>query len=193
MTSTVPDREAFIANVRAFADWLEANPSLPVPHSMESSTVHLNQAADDSPEESLATLRTFAERFGAEINDTMDDRTRATAQIGRISYKQLVWHRKSDKRDAELERLRAEVAELRAHAAPVASGAVADEADEADDAEGGFRFGQDDHLPLHYSAGGEVMGCKLTFAGLPRGHGYTTAWERVTCEACLAAKPVSAE
>lgn len=117
MTKKVPDperRAAFIANVRAFADWLEEHPSLPVPVGMESASVHMNANATDSPDQSLAALLEFAEQFGAELDESLDDRTRATVKIGQITYKQLVWHNRQNSKDAELARLHARVAELEA-------------------------------------------------------------------------------
>jgi hypothetical protein len=87
-------------------------------------------------------------------------------------------------REAELERLRAEVAELRAAAVPD-YGRGGEARDEAD-ADGGFAFGQDDDKPLHHNTGGEFTACGLVADAIPLGHGLISVREHVTCANCVA-------
>lgn len=112
-------RAAFVADLRAFADWLTESPWAPTPHTAEAMQ-HLNATADvATAAPSLARLREIAARTGGSLDESLHDRTRLTVMHGTVEYKLLTWHPdgrpgEPDKRDAELERLRAEVAKLRA-------------------------------------------------------------------------------
>ncbi|GAA2696332.1 hypothetical protein [Actinoplanes palleronii] len=119
--TTVPDeqRAERIADIRAFADWLEQNPWIPTPDLVDASK-HLNGTGQSAEEQrkNLDVLESVADRLGIEVGKGMNDRTRMTANVGKFEYRLLVWHENGrpgqlDERDAELERLRAEVAALR--------------------------------------------------------------------------------
>lgn len=135
-------RASTIADIRAFADWLEANPWVPTPYHAYASE-HLNGGDDPNPAVALAQLQEFAERADVKADESLHDRTRAKVNIGRFEYTLLVWHPNGrpgviEERDAELARLRAEVEQLRAAAATpaqlatVAAKLRADQAPEVD-------------------------------------------------------------
>jgi hypothetical protein len=120
----VPDqkRAETIADIRAFADWLEQNPWVPTPFHANASE-HLNGAGDrpDEQRAHLTRLRSVADRLGVKVDEHLTDRTRMQFNIGKFEYSLLVWHENGrpgepDPRDAELEKLRAEVEALRADA-----------------------------------------------------------------------------
>lgn len=112
-------RAAFVADLCAFAAWLAKNSWVPVPSEAYASK-QLNGIEDPAlVAPSLAKVRDIAARFGVKTDESLPDRTRAGISFGNIEYRLLAWHKggrpgEPDERDIELERLRAENAELRA-------------------------------------------------------------------------------
>lgn len=113
-------RAEAIANIRKLADWLESNADVPLPYDLAGQAQMASPSFHDgiSPAEGVARVRSFAARHGVKVDESSHDRTSATVAFGRASYKLLTWHPSGrpgepDERDAELERLRAEVAALR--------------------------------------------------------------------------------
>lgn len=115
------ERAARIAEIRKLADWLERNPDVPMPIEFYGQQQMASPGFRDgiSAAEGLARVRSFAEQFDVKVNESNYDRTSAEVKFGIARYSLLTWHAdgrpgQPDDRDAELERLRAEVAELRA-------------------------------------------------------------------------------
>lgn len=109
-------RAVFVADLRAFANWIAENPWVPLPARTYASK-QLNYQTDSREVNvsALATVRAIAARMDVAIDEHLPDRTRAEVEIGSVEYSVLAWH--PEGRQNELERLRAEVAELRAAAA----------------------------------------------------------------------------
>ncbi|GIF14833.1 hypothetical protein [Actinoplanes teichomyceticus] len=123
MTHNVPEphRASQISALHDFAHWLAANPDVPLPIDIfgQKQMAHPNFADGISPAEGLTRVRDFAARHGVEVDESKPDRTSAEVRFGIVRYSLLTWHEDGrpgvpDERDAEIERLRAEVAELRA-------------------------------------------------------------------------------
>jgi hypothetical protein len=114
-------RAAFVADLLALATLLTVNPWAPVPVWAEVSE-HLNDSTrPETVVPALDKLRDLAARLGVEVDEHLNDRSQVVARFGSINYKLIAWHPAGrpgelDAREAELERLRAEVAELRAAA-----------------------------------------------------------------------------
>lgn len=122
--TTVPDelRARRIANIRQLADWLEANPDLPAPNHLYGGHQMADPGFRDgiSAAEGLARVRAFAAKHGVKADESGRDRTKASVSFGIAEYSLLTWHKNGrpgqlDEREAELERLRAEVAALRSN------------------------------------------------------------------------------
>jgi hypothetical protein len=87
------ERAQRIADIRAFADWLEANPWVPMPHHLYGSK-HVNGLAGELDDvAALATVREIATRLGVETDESADDRTRMKFNVGRFEYSLLAWHK----------------------------------------------------------------------------------------------------
>lgn len=120
-TETVPDKKRAeqIAAIREMADWLEARPWLPMAtYFRASEQLNGHGSTPDEQRELLATMQELADKLGRKLDESLPDRTRLTARVGPLEYDVLVWHENGrpdrfDERDAELARLRAEVAALR--------------------------------------------------------------------------------
>jgi hypothetical protein len=91
------DRAGRIADIRAFADWLEANPWVPLPNHL-SAAKQLNGSETD-PVPALAKVREIADRLGVKTDEHLDDRTRMEYAVGTVTYSLLSWHK--DGRPAE--------------------------------------------------------------------------------------------
>lgn len=106
------DRAARIAEIRALADWLEANPWVPMPYSVDASE-HLDERhiGGPTPDAALAEVRAIAGRLDVKTDESLADRTKVEVPFGRVRYQLLAWH--PDGRPADPA---AEVAELRAAA-----------------------------------------------------------------------------
>lgn len=113
-------RAHFIAGLREFADWLTENPWAPTmresgyfQHARLQIDFH-GPNGDDATVDTIARVREIADRLGVKVDESLDDRTDASIEIGAVSYSVIAWHRngRPDPRDAELVKLRARVAEL---------------------------------------------------------------------------------
>jgi hypothetical protein len=105
-------RGARITAIHAFADWLAANPDVPMPRHSIDVQVHLQNGHDGTEAENLDRVRELADTLGIKADEHLDDRTTVRQLIGGyVSFEVFAWHKTG--RDAgELERLRARVAEL---------------------------------------------------------------------------------
>lgn len=92
------ERAQRIADIRSYADWLEANPDLPMPYGLGGQTDIGDR--DNCGLAEIAVVRAFAEKFGAELRE-LDDRTVAYHKIGSVRYDVIAWHK--DGRPAEPE------------------------------------------------------------------------------------------
>lgn len=114
------ERAAFVTGLHTFADFLAANPWVPLPsRTYASKQLNYMNSARESVASTMAELREIAGLLGVTPDENLADRTRVFTTIGSVEYGVLVWHPAGrpgelDEREAELERLRAEVAELRA-------------------------------------------------------------------------------
>lgn len=93
------ERAQKIADMRALLTWLEANPFVPMPYSLDAHEHWSNGIGDPDTETAMATARDVAARLGVELDMRLDDRTRLKVPFGRSSYELCVWHR--DGRPAE--------------------------------------------------------------------------------------------
>lgn len=124
-----------IADLRAFADFLARNSWAPLPsQTMQADLQQDGVDVFNGGAEGVAELRRIADALGEEPNERANDRTTVTRCFGSIRYRVIAWHAagrpvERDPRDVELERLRAEVAELRSAQATTKS-LVADETPE---------------------------------------------------------------
>jgi hypothetical protein len=115
-------RAKFIAGLHEFADWLAANPWAPTMRDNgyfqhARLQVDLHGENNDATAETIARVRDFADRLGVKADESLDDRTDASVNIGAVEYSVIAWHKggrpgKPDPRDAELAELRAKVADL---------------------------------------------------------------------------------
>jgi hypothetical protein len=90
----VAERAQKIADIRAYVDWLEANPSEPVGYGFGG---QVDVPGGDA--EAVAKVRAFAARYGAEVRDVLEDRTTARLRFGSVEHVVIAWHR--DGRPAE--------------------------------------------------------------------------------------------
>lgn len=151
-------RSAAIADLRAFADFLARNPWAPLPQA--NLQADLQENADDfwnGGAAGVAELRRIADAMGEKPEEHLTDRTQVKRQFGGLQYQVITWHTagrpdERDPRDVELERLRAEVAELRAAAVrpPVNLGAFGYSREADDPTPPGARE------PLH-TGGGQLV------------------------------------
>jgi len=95
-------RAESIADIRRFADWMEANPWVMLPHGVRAWQQIASPAFSDgiSPAEGLAKVRELAAKLGVEADESADDRTEVEFRIGMVEYQLLTWHK--DGRPAEL-------------------------------------------------------------------------------------------
>jgi hypothetical protein len=88
----VAERAARIADIRAFADWLEANPGVPMPWRIEADE-HLSLGAGTEIER-LAKVRQVAAMLGVEVDERLTDRTELEFKIGDlVKYSLIAWHK----------------------------------------------------------------------------------------------------
>ncbi len=116
VTQTEADQRAqFVAGLREFATWIETNSWLPTTRTGGYQSP-LRMQIDLHDGEAVAQVREIAHRLDTKADESLDDRTCVTCRIGSGEYTVIAWHRngRPGEREAELERLRAEVAELRA-------------------------------------------------------------------------------
>lgn len=101
-----------IAAIHDFADWLHANPGMPVPQLNLFRHLH---HVDGTDAECLDTVRSLAASIGADADEHLDDRTVLRCRVnGHVWYELFAWHKAGRGAIDEVDRLRARVAELEA-------------------------------------------------------------------------------
>lgn len=87
-TDPTTDRAALIAGLRGLADFLEANPAVPVPESYQSKPISVLPPFRASDAERRAFVDAFAIAAGVEAADLDDSgHYMATAQFGPVEYR----------------------------------------------------------------------------------------------------------
>lgn len=94
------ERAERIAEIRALADFLEANLQVPVPDAVDAGA-HLDARHLNGPsvEASYATVLDIAKRLDIKQEERLDDRTVVRKAFGRVVYSVIAWH--PDGRPAE--------------------------------------------------------------------------------------------
>lgn len=90
-------RARFVAGLREFADWMQANPWVPIERDSGyvggvRVQVDLHGGDMDANAETVARVRTIADRLGVKVQE-LDDRTDASTEVGGVSYSVIAWHR----------------------------------------------------------------------------------------------------
>jgi hypothetical protein len=86
------ERAARIADIRAFANWLEANPGVPMPWQVQADE-HLS-IGDGTEIERLVKVRQVAAMLGVEVDERLADRTELEFEIGGfVKYSLVAWHK----------------------------------------------------------------------------------------------------
>lgn len=91
------ERAQRIADIRALADWLEANPEVPAPYGI-GGQADLSESQSYSAAE-IDAVRAFADQHGGEFREGKDH-TSARVRFGGVTYSLISWHK--DGRPAEL-------------------------------------------------------------------------------------------
>lgn len=125
-------RAAQVAAIHEFAEWLAANPDMPVP--TLSFHRHLHDS-DGTETENLDTVRNLAVGLAVGTDEHLDDRTVLRVKVNEhVWYEVFAWHKGGRGNIGELARLRARIAELEGTTDPDATGLTYTRADsEADD------------------------------------------------------------
>lgn len=110
----VDQRAKFVAGLREFAAWVEERPWVPITRQGWTDHQNVRIQVDLEGQEGLDQVWSIGERLGAKVREELDDRTCVDVRIGAAAYTVIAWHR--DGRPGELEKLRAELAELKAQA-----------------------------------------------------------------------------
>lgn len=87
------ERVGQIANIRRLADWLEANPDVPMPYMVQASEHWDENPGDPDTSAAMATIRNLGQMYGIELDERLDDRTRFIVPFGKASYELVVWHK----------------------------------------------------------------------------------------------------
>jgi hypothetical protein len=177
------ERARKIADIRAFADWLEANPEIPMAYGI-GGQADVSESTTYSAAE-IRAVKAFAEKHGGEFRKSKDHAS-ARVRFGDVTYSLISWHK--DGRPAEPE--------------PDPTGLAYTRADDADDPTpvSGARVEPhvggmtdeglvDETPPTHYSYYADVTECGIPIADMPHGHNATNVGGAVTCQACLDAMP----
>lgn len=148
-------RSQKITAIRDFADWLADNPAVVVPNL--TLTRHLQNDYDGTESENLDTVRAVAASLGTGTDESLDDRTVLRVRVNKhVRYELFAWHKAGRGHRTELDRLRAEVAELRAARKPLVSDETIAEAgamEARDRAAGGPPWEVPEH-PENFQPGG---------------------------------------
>lgn len=111
-------RDEQIAAIHDLADWLAANPDMPMPSL--NLFRHLNHT-DGTDAECLDLVRDLAASIGVAADEHLDDRTVLRYRVnGKVWYELFAWHKAGRGAIDEVDRLRARVAELEARGPRVA-------------------------------------------------------------------------
>lgn len=86
------DRAARIAEIRALADWLEANPDMPMLHGGFYAYVDGTPKSDHGAA-GMTKIRWIAEKLGAELVERCEDFTTVARQFGETQYEVRCFHR----------------------------------------------------------------------------------------------------
>jgi len=100
------ERAGKIADIRAYADWLESNPDVPIGYGF-GAQVDLHSA------DGIAQVKAFAAKLGGRYRDDLDDRTQTYVVVGSIEHRIIAWH--PDGRPAEPKPLVDPDASMEAH------------------------------------------------------------------------------
>jgi hypothetical protein len=121
-----PLRSERIASFRTFVEFLEQNPTAPVPSATQHH--HLDNGQDDELQaENLALVRDLAAKLGVGTDEHLDDRTVLRIKVApHLWYELFAWHRSGRGLVGEVERLRGEVARLNARIAKLDEQATGD-------------------------------------------------------------------
>jgi hypothetical protein len=145
-----PLRSERIASFRTFVEFLEQNPTAPVPSATQHH--HLDNGQDDELQaENLALVRDLAAKLGVGTDEHLDDRTVLRIKVApHLWYELFAWHRSGRGLVGEVERLRGEVARLNARIAKLDEQATGDPT--------GLTYSreQDDPTPVSPARGGPV-------------------------------------
>lgn len=207
------ERAQRIADIRAFADWLEANPWVPLPNHL-SAAKQLNGSETD-PVPALAKVREIADRLAVKTDEHLDDRTRMEYAIGTVTYSLLSWHKDgrpvepkpliSDETIEQAGRMGSWNESEQRWEDPDPTGQLYTRADDEQDDPtpvsgariaphtGGMTDGglvDETEAVIHVWLIGAATACGLTVATLPARHSYVPSWsDPSTCLACAAEEP----
>lgn len=87
------ERAQQISDIRALADWLEANPWAPVPNYYDANA-HLDGRHVGGPTVAEAYVRVHevAGQLGVNAEERLDDRTTVSKTFGKVTYQVIAWH-----------------------------------------------------------------------------------------------------
>jgi hypothetical protein len=111
-----PHATEFAAGLRQFADWLEERLWLPTRRPGSDYQQPARIQIDLHEHMDFEKVRDIADRLGVKTDERLDDRTSVEVRVGSVDYEVIAWHRggRPDEREAEIEKLRARIAELEA-------------------------------------------------------------------------------
>lgn len=182
------ERAQKIADIRAFADWLESNPDVAMPYGLGGQQ-DVNSMTGQCTAEDVATVHAFAAKFGAPVVE-VDSQTRAEHKVGHVRYTLIAWHESGRPTEPESDptgQTYTRADDEPNDPTPVSGarvephvGAMTDE-------------GLVDETPVepvtHFSLRAIRTECDLAVLDLPLGDGWTNVGGHVTCQACLDAMP----
>lgn len=179
------ERARKIADIRAFADWLEANPEIPMAYGIRGQA-DVSESTTYSAAE-IRAVKAFAEKHGGEFRKAKNH-AGADVRFGDVTYSLISWHKDGHPTEPQPE--------------PVDLGLAYSRADDADDPAPVSSVRVDPHMggltedglidetpPTHYSGYANVTQCGIRIPDMPHGHNATNVGGAVTCRACLDAMP----
>ena len=92
------ERDRFISGLHEFADWLGENPWAPTMRDNgyfqhARFQIDLHGENDDATTETIDRVRAFAELLGVKVDESLDDRTDVSVEIGAVAYSVIAWHK----------------------------------------------------------------------------------------------------
>lgn len=96
------ERAEKIADIRAFADFLEANPWAPLESLRMQWSPDPHGDVWNAGYRGIAELRKLAAQLGVSVDESCDDRMQAAREFGPVEYRLIAWHK--DGRPAEPQR-----------------------------------------------------------------------------------------